>query len=167
MYKILGADGRQYGPVTAEQLRRWIVEGRANADTQTLAEGSAEWKPLGSLPEFAASFRLPVPPAASPVITHHRKTNGYALWGLICGIVSIISCFCCCLNIPVGALGLIFSLIGLSQINEMPDLYEGRAMAIAGIVLSGLGIFLAILILLIDAANGSLHVHHGWNYRHF
>ncbi|MGH7979865.1 MAG: DUF4339 domain-containing protein, partial [Limisphaerales bacterium] len=62
MYKILGADGRQYGPVSGEQLARWIAEGRANAHTQTLAEGAAEWKPLGSLPEFAAHLAV-APPA--------------------------------------------------------------------------------------------------------
>jgi len=53
MYKILGVDGREYGPVTAEQLRQWIREGRANAQTQAQAEGSAEWNPISSFPEFA------------------------------------------------------------------------------------------------------------------
>jgi hypothetical protein len=38
-----------YGPATAEQLRQWIVEGRANAQTQTLASGVAEWKELFSV----------------------------------------------------------------------------------------------------------------------
>jgi hypothetical protein len=46
MYKIIGADGREYGPVTADQLRNWIAEGRATAQTRAQAEGSAQWKPL-------------------------------------------------------------------------------------------------------------------------
>ena len=33
MYRIVGKDGQQYGPVTAEQLRGWIAENRANAQT--------------------------------------------------------------------------------------------------------------------------------------
>ena len=41
MYKIIGIDGREYGPVSAGQLRQWIVEGRANAQTQALAPGAA------------------------------------------------------------------------------------------------------------------------------
>lgn len=53
MYKIVGADGRQYGPVNAAQLREWIMAGRANAQTMAQIEGSAEWKPLGSFPDFA------------------------------------------------------------------------------------------------------------------
>jgi uncharacterized protein DUF4190/uncharacterized protein DUF4339 len=164
MYKILGADGRQYGPVTAEQLRRWIIEGRANASTQTLAEGSHEWKRLGSLPEFAANFPSAAPPAAGPAVSHYRKTNAYALWGMICGILSVVFCLCCCFNIPVGSLGLIFSLIGLTQINEMPDAYEGRALAIVGIVLSAVGLALGILFLFADVSNGSFQHHHNWNY---
>ena len=31
MYKILGADQKEYGPVTAEELRIWIAQGRAAA----------------------------------------------------------------------------------------------------------------------------------------
>jgi len=63
MYKILGADGKEYGPVTAEQLRGWIAEGRANQRTKVLEDGATEWKTLGDIPEFAASW--PVMPATT------------------------------------------------------------------------------------------------------
>ncbi|MGA2139257.1 MAG: DUF4339 domain-containing protein [Verrucomicrobiia bacterium] len=53
MYKIIGADGREYGPVTTEQLRQWIREGRASAQTKVQAEGATEWKTLGDFSEFA------------------------------------------------------------------------------------------------------------------
>ena len=56
MYRIIGADGNEYGPVTAEQLRQWIVEGRANAQTKIQTEGSTEWKALADFPEFAGIF---------------------------------------------------------------------------------------------------------------
>ena len=48
MYKIVGKDGQQYGPVNAEQLRTWIAENRANAQTLVQADGTQDWKPLGS-----------------------------------------------------------------------------------------------------------------------
>jgi Domain of unknown function (DUF4190)/GYF domain 2 len=163
MYKILGADGRQYGPVNAEQLQRWIAEGRANAYTQVQTEGSSDWKSLGSLPEFAPHFPLAAPPSWT---THRRTTNGYALWGMICGILALFSFCCCCLNVPLGTLGLIFSLIGLSQINERPDVYEGRAVAIIGIVLSALALLVFFLLLTADATSGNFHPpHHHWNFR--
>jgi uncharacterized membrane protein len=76
MYRIIGADGNEYGPVSAEQVRAWITEGRANHTTRIRMEASAEWKTLGELPEFASAFAPPsappplggsIPPAAAPV----------------------------------------------------------------------------------------------------
>ena len=60
MYKIIGADGKEYGPISAEQLRQWIAENRVNAQTRVQPEGSSEWKLLGEVVEFAA------PPAGTP-----------------------------------------------------------------------------------------------------
>src|SRR5260370_19865488 len=56
MYKIIGGDLKEYGPVSAEDLRRWIAEGRVTGQTQVLAADGAEWKPLSSFPEFADSL---------------------------------------------------------------------------------------------------------------
>ena len=53
MYKIIGGDQKEYGPVTSEQLRQWLAEGRVDAQTSVLAEGATEWKPLSAYPEFA------------------------------------------------------------------------------------------------------------------
>ena len=70
MFKIIGADGREYGPVETAQLRAWIKEGRVDANTIALAEGGTEWKPLNAFPEFglphaaaAAAYDSPPPPA--------------------------------------------------------------------------------------------------------
>ena len=65
MYKIIGADGREYGPVSAAQLRQWIAEGRASFQTRAQTEGSSEWVPLGSLPEFADAPAVVPPPIAA------------------------------------------------------------------------------------------------------
>jgi len=66
MYKIIGADQKEYGPVTAEQLRQWIAEGRVHAQTQVQAEGGAEWKPLSAFPEFAAALSAKAAPPPQP-----------------------------------------------------------------------------------------------------
>ena len=52
-YKLIGADLMEYGPVSAEQIRQWITEGRVNAETKLQAEGGGEWKPLAEVPELA------------------------------------------------------------------------------------------------------------------
>ena len=72
MYKIIGVDGREYGPVTTEQLRQWIREGRASAQTKVRAEGATEWKTLAEFSEFAdmlgrASAGQGVPPVVGAV----------------------------------------------------------------------------------------------------
>ena len=64
MYKIIGADQKEYGPVSAEQLHQWLAEGRVNVQTQVLPEGATQWVTLGSLPEFAGALA-----ASAPAIT--------------------------------------------------------------------------------------------------
>src|SRR5512137_441108 len=69
MYKIIGADGKEYGPISADQLRQWITEGRANGQTRVLADGTTEWKTLSELPQFAAALGARVtPPTQPPVV---------------------------------------------------------------------------------------------------
>ncbi len=68
MYKMIGADGREYGPVPAEQLRQWIREGRANAQTQVQLAGDTAWKPLGELAEFADLLGAAAAGGAPPVV---------------------------------------------------------------------------------------------------
>src|SRR6266481_3859929 len=69
MYKIIGADGREYGPVTVEQVHQWIREGRANAQTRVQPEGSADWKALAEIPEFVTTLGSVGPgPTAPPVV---------------------------------------------------------------------------------------------------
>ena len=66
MYKIIGADRKEYGPVSSDQIRQWIREGRANGQTLVQTQETPDWKPLGSIAEFAGEF-APPPPSAQPV----------------------------------------------------------------------------------------------------
>src|SRR5438034_6666642 len=67
MYRIIGADGREYGPISLDQLRQWVAEGRANAQTKVLVEGSTEWKQLSELPEFGIGTAAAPPAAMAPI----------------------------------------------------------------------------------------------------
>ena len=167
MYKIIGADGREYGPATAGQLRQWIADGRANAQTPTLAPGAPEWKPLGVLPEFAGHFAPTIPPTIGPprpgtsMAGPIPKTNSFATAGLIFGILSLT----CCCGCPFNILGLVFSLIGLSQINRHPELYEGRGLAIAGLILSAASLVLGFVLALLNFAFHPPNF--GWHFKSF
>lgn len=68
MYKIIGGDQKEYGPVTHEQLIQWIRDNRANAQTLVQREGGT-WVALGSLPEFADHLTPPAPEAAAAPTT--------------------------------------------------------------------------------------------------
>ena len=71
MYYLIGADGREYGPFTSEQIRDWVAEGRANAHSRVRCDGETTWQALTELAELAdlvgrPAFAEPTPP---PVLT--------------------------------------------------------------------------------------------------
>ena len=112
MYKILGADQREYGPVTADQLRQWITEGRANSQTMVQGPDSTEWKPLSSFAEFAGVMPAAAATPAVGATTSYTGIGGVQptvptyLWQ------SIVVTACCCL--PFGIAAIVFA----AQVNS-------------------------------------------------
>jgi len=92
MYKFIGADNQQYGPVNLDQMRRWLAENRLRAETMVQAEGSLDWKPLHAFPELAAELKsIPptiTPPGAIPpsVMASNPRASNKIPAG-ICGII--------------------------------------------------------------------------------
>jgi len=137
MYRIIGVDNHQYGPVTADQLRRWLTENRVNAQTLAQVEGTQEWKPLASFAEFANEFKAPPPLAVTqpPAIAAcskasskipagvcgillgslgiHKFILGYTGAGLIMLLVTVLSCFI--LSPVMHLIGLIEGIIYLTK----------------------------------------------------
>jgi len=70
MYSIIGGDSKTYGPVTADEVRRWIREGRADERTKIKEEGKGEWGELGSFQEF-----YPSQPTVPPKISERRPVG--------------------------------------------------------------------------------------------
>ena len=139
-YKIIGSDQREYGPVGPAELRQWLAEGRVNAQSMVLAEGATNWRPLGSLPELAGISNAPAP---LPIYTvgpgQTTGTNGMAVAGFVLGLFSWV---CCCAGPMISGLALVFSIIGLIQISQNP-MQGGKGLAIAGIILAILGLFIS------------------------
>lgn len=86
MYRIVGSDNKEYGPIDLAQLRRWLAEGRINATTRVLPEGATEWRTLGELPEFAAAAAPSAPsrPAA-------ERVNGPATGLMVVAILGFVT----------------------------------------------------------------------------
>ena len=137
MYRVLGADSKEYGPVNGEVLRQWITEGRANAQTRVKPEGAGDWQTLASVPEFEALFALPagavLPLFAAPAET---KTSGLAITSLVLGILGICGI--------TALVGLIMGIVALVRINRSGGRLSGQGLAIAGICVSGFMLLLSI-----------------------
>jgi GYF domain 2/Domain of unknown function (DUF4190) len=158
MYKIIGADRVEYGPVTTGQLNEWIAQGRANATSLVWAEGFTEWKPLGAIPEFAAALGrgAGTPQVIGPNIVQKPRTNSLSVAGLILGLLSVLT-FWCCFNLVLALMGLVFSGTGLSQIKKSGGQETGRGLAIAGIILSALGLVMGLITLLVFGVMASMN----------
>jgi hypothetical protein len=72
-YFVMGGDGQEYGPVSAEKIRAWIAEQRLECKTPVKSPHSKDWVFLESLPEFADMFR----PSVSPPKPNRR------IWPLV------------------------------------------------------------------------------------
>lgn len=78
MFTILGGDGQEYGPATAEQVRSWIAAGRANLDTKAKVAGSEEWRALGDYPEFSGAGGVPPVMSATEANAGNDAESGTA-----------------------------------------------------------------------------------------
>ena len=170
MYFLIGGDGKEYGPKAAVEVREWIAEGRLNAQSQIKPQGETEWVQLGSLLEFAADLnppaaaRAPLPPLQHPsahqppptyaaaAASTARPTNGFAIAGMVLGIISIMTTYPCC-GIPFNILGIIFSGVALTQFKANPK-QDGKGMAIAGLICSILSVLLIGILILLGVAIG-------------
>jgi hypothetical protein len=161
MYKLVGADNREYGPVSREAVLEWIAQGRANGQTIARFEDGA-WKPLRSFEEFQAALGAAgggagsnVPPintwATAPEasvfngVSAQRQTNWPAVLGLIASIV------CCCCPFVGPILGLALSATGYAQIRSHPNVYStSAAIPMIGIIISVMMIALQVVGRLMD-----------------
>ncbi|HVV00627.1 MAG TPA: DUF4190 domain-containing protein [Verrucomicrobiae bacterium] len=145
MYRIIGADGKEYGPASAEQMREWQAQGRVNADTAVLLEGDNSWKRFRDFAELNPAPAAPAPSPFPAAAVAAPPTDPLAVAGLVLGILSVIFS-CCCYGLPFNIAGIVCSAVALSRINRYPELWGGRSLAVAGLILSILSIILAIVL---------------------
>jgi len=168
-YTIIGADHKQYGSVTTENIGRWIAEGRLNAQSLLKAEGEAEFRPLETFSEFSellaakAAALTPPPLPAETAAGASTKTSGLAIASLVLGIVGIATCG---LTLLVTApVGLVLGLVAMNKIGKSQGQLGGRGLALAGLITSCtalllLPVFVAMLLpALMQAKQKALSLH--------
>ncbi len=147
MYFIIGADKKEYGPVSGDEIHHWIRERRANGQTLARSDDQEAWSPLSEFPEFASIL----PSANAPMIpkpleqrgqtfeARDPETSQRAIASLILGIASATLCCWCPFMHPIA---ITLGGVAISDINERPDQLKGKGLAIAGILLSLTGLLL-------------------------
>ena len=119
-YTIIGGDQKEYAAVSAEDMRKWIAEGRLNAQSLAKAEGDAEFRPLGGFPEFVAALAAAAAGVApAQAASQHagdgnrdearRKVKGPAIALMVTAVVGLV----------LVALGLVINILTLCGI-QMP-----------------------------------------------
>src|ERR1700722_37373 len=141
MYKIIGADQKEYGPVSADQLRQWITEGRVNGQTKVQAADATEWKAMADIPEFFGVLPKTQPATHTTPTTIHPLpaqpgNSQMAIWSMISGLCSLL---CCCGFWAVAPLAIVLGAVALSQLKTDPELTR-RGFAITGIVVGVLAL---------------------------
>ena len=86
-YTIIGADGKQYGPITLEQLKSWIREGRVTGSTNVSRSDQEPWLRAEQWPELGlAQSAAPARPtaragaSAAPIALLERRMASGADW---------------------------------------------------------------------------------------
>jgi hypothetical protein len=149
MYKIIGADQKEYGPIPGETIRQWMQEGRLNASSKIQAEGTSQWKLLREMPEFASILPPPPAPITLPAGPRVPPNNAMAGWALGTGIFAVLCCQIC------GPVSIVLGFIALSQIKENPN-RGGRGLAVGGIVLGCISILMSIVGFILITMTGGL-----------
>jgi len=145
-FKANDKDETEYGPLDAEQIREWVREKRMDNNSLVEVDGSGEWVPLATLPEFQDAFAAP-PPAPAPasaqgeggvstVIPYKNVPALIAYYvGVFCIICPPLLCF------PAIILG----VIGLRRVKENPEI-KGTAHAWIGILSGSFFLLLSIVV---------------------
>ena len=134
MYKILGADNREYGPITAEQIRQWTQQGRVNANTLVQVAGASEWRRLSAIPELADTANLP------PVIgmsSSDLEMREHASKKIAAGICAIL----------IGSLGIHKFILGYTTAGAIMLLVTVLTCGIGGIAMWVIGLVEGIVYL--------------------
>jgi hypothetical protein len=151
MYKIIGADKKEYGPISADQMRQWISEGRVSAQTLAQAEGQMDWRPVIAFPEFADVLGAAPGAAApaAPVADGGREAALSAVKGPAIGLLvtAILGLIAVALGLIVNVLTLVGVPIGMHGMSD-PQMqkYFNMAGGGFGIIQNIIGAVIGVLI---------------------
>ena len=116
VYKLMGGDGKEYGPVDAHQVKTWIGEHRLEKKSPVMVDEAKDWVFLESRPEFTSALAAQSDGASPPVIGRGGSVNAIipyknprALIAYYCGVFAVLPV----IGILFGFIGLVLGISGL------------------------------------------------------
>ena len=58
-YFLIGTDGRHHGPLSPDDVRKWLADGLASRYSRARREAEDQWTALREMPEFEEQTRPP------------------------------------------------------------------------------------------------------------
>jgi hypothetical protein len=139
-YTIIGGDQKEYSLVMADDLRKWITDGRLNAQSLAKEEHDTEWRPLSAFPEFADVLAVgsAPPPLTAPAAGAGggRDAALQLVKGPVIGlkVTAILGLF-------LVVVGLVINVLMLSGIHIGPQqIYDPQMQKLFNTLGGGLGI---------------------------
>lgn len=163
--------GQRQGPVSEEELRGYVAQGRVGGGEFVWTEGMANWQRADSV--FAASAQAAPPAAPPPVYTQPYPGQTYLPPGvaphrggmvLAFGIIGLVFC------IVFGILAWVFGNNDLRAMQEGKMDRSGESMTSAGRICGMIGVILhaagiiiyVVAMVLFFAAAGTAASHHSY-----
>ncbi|HOX55807.1 MAG TPA: DUF4190 domain-containing protein [Candidatus Paceibacterota bacterium] len=142
MYKIIGSDGKEYGPISLEQMRRWIAEGRVNAQTRVQEAGAAEWKQAADFSELGLTSGAGAAPPTLPAGQAPSQQSGLAITSFVLGLLSLV-----CFGFLAGIPAIICGHLARGRAQRLPGQYGGAGFALAGLIMGYVSLLATLVIL--------------------
>ncbi len=105
---------------------------------------------MGGPPMGGPPMGGPPPGAMGP------KTNMLGIVSLVLGICAWTIAWCCGFGPIFALVGIILGAIALVQIKNQPEVYTGRGIALAGLIVNIVGFVLITIMLILAVAMGAL-----------
>lgn len=139
---MIGGDGKEYGPYTAEEVQTWIGEGRIGPDTQVAKTGGEGWRRAGdegfTWPALPVRQPSPQPPPPKPgvrggsAVSLHGVRSA-ASWVFIIAALSMIN-----VVLQVRGANLTFA-VGCLAVEFAAGMAEAAGGTVAGVAVGAVG----------------------------
>ncbi len=152
MYRLQLVSGEESGPLTATQVRGWLITGRADVSTRVLPGNDDTWQPIADFEEFAAGFQNATVAPASLTEFSGRPICGLAVLSITVAGLCLLTGLIAAIQLPwsysrglivgvrtynwFGILGMLSSLLSFEHVTSGIKSVRGRNLALLGGLLS-------------------------------